>query len=410
MEPELRERRTFELERWRSVAAGVTETANSTFLGLVAIKYFQASQDVKGVLLTNTSLGMLISPIVLSVVAGRGWPAGKGVAIFSAIAALMCLLAAFPSLTLFVVCSILAYMAAAAVSPLYLAIYEGNYRMATRGQLFAKNYFLRIISNIVFAFAAGWLLEQDIRRYPIVLLAYSACFAFSSWCAAKMPTVAMGSSEGRHPLRALRHVKHDRRFRWTLLSWMLLGFANLAMFPLRTEYLANPVYKINLSTQNVALYTAVIPNIARLCFNPIWGPIFDRMNFFTLRIILNTGFMLGFLSFFTGSSHAGLITGAILFGIANAGADIVWNLWVTKIAPPEKTAEYMAVHTFLTGVRGVIAPVLAFNLTHLVPVRHIAMGCAALVVAASALLWRERKSFRPEGDTTPVAPVEPGET
>ena len=33
---------TFRWERLRSVAAGVTETANSTFLGVIAIQYFHA--------------------------------------------------------------------------------------------------------------------------------------------------------------------------------------------------------------------------------------------------------------------------------------------------------------------------------------------------------------------------------
>jgi MFS family permease len=207
--------------------------------------------------------------------------------------------------------------------------------------------------------------------------------------------VSLGTQSSRNPLTALRHVKEDRVFRWTLVSWMLLGFANLAMFPLRTEYLASDPSKhgLGLAPDQVSLYTAVIPNLARLVFNPIWGPLFDRMNFFKLRIILNTGFMLGFLSFFTGNGTLGLVIGAILFGISNAGADVVWNLWVTKIATPEKTAEYMAVHSFLTGVRGVIAPVLAFQLTTVTSIGNIAAGCSILVILASALLWKERGAF-----------------
>jgi MFS family permease len=387
------ERKTFRLERLRSIAAGITETANATFFGVIAIKYFHCSQTVKGVLLTNTSIGMLLSPVVLWWAAKRGWNTSQGIAIFSFFAAVACLVGLPDQLSLFVIGGMLSYAAAASVAPLYISLYEGNYRRETRGKLFAANYFLRILSNIGFAFAAGILLDHHLSWYPIILVCYALCFAFSGIVVSKMPQVRLEARGGRNPLTAMRHVKEDRVFRWTLVSWMLLGFANLAMFPLRTEYLANPRYGIDLTASQVALYTSVIPNIARLVFNPIWGPLFDKMNFFKLRIILNTGFMLGFLSFFTGTGVWGLVIGAILFGISNAGADVVWNLWVTKIATPDKTAEYMAVHSFLTGVRGVIAPIFAYQLTNYIGIGWIASGCAALVVMASALLWRERGSF-----------------
>jgi len=99
------------------------------------------------------------------------------------------------------------------------------------------------------------------------------------------------------------------------------------MGPLRVEYLANPRYGLKwkgelLTAGTVALLTGVIPNLARLIFNPLWGWLFDAMNFFVLRITLNIGFMLGMISFFATGSVAGLVVGAVLFGISNAGADV----------------------------------------------------------------------------------------
>ena len=57
-----------------------------------------------------------------------------------------------------------------------------------------------------------------------------------------------------------------------------------------------------------------------------------------------------------------LIIGSALFGLAMGGGAIAWSLWVTKLAPAEKTADYMSVHTFLTGFRGIIGPQVAFLL------------------------------------------------
>ncbi|MFO1498880.1 MAG: hypothetical protein U1G07_10895 [Verrucomicrobiota bacterium] len=46
--------------------------------------------------------------------------------------------------------------------------------------------------------------------------------------------------------------------------------------------------------------------------SPIWGWLFDRMNFFALRITLNIGFAIGILAFFTSTDSSGLLLGAIV--------------------------------------------------------------------------------------------------
>jgi MFS family permease len=119
--------------------------------------------------------------------------------------------------------------------------------------------------------------------------------------------------------------------------------------------------------------------------------LFDTMNFFILRITLNIGFMLGMLSFFATGSVAGLVAGAILFGISNAGADVAWSLWVTKFAPPERVADYMSVHTFFTGVRGVFAPVLGFYLVAGCAPATLGWISAGLILVGSLFLVPEIK-------------------
>jgi MFS family permease len=115
------------------------------------------------------------------------------------------------------------------------------------------------------------------------------------------------------------------------------------------------------------------------------------MNFFVLRITLNFGFMLGILSFFTTGSLLGLVVGAILFGISNAGADVAWSLWVTKFAPPDRVADYMSVHTFFTGVRGLAAPLAAFYLVSRLQPQLLGWMSIGLIVIACLFLVPEIK-------------------
>ncbi len=180
-----------------------------------------------------------------------------------------------------------------------------------------------------------------------------------------IPSLPLAVSESAHPLRAFRHVRDDALFRQLLISWMLMGFGNLITLPLRIEYLANPAHGVSLSNDQIAFVTGVVPNLARLVVTPFCGMAFDRMNFFTLRATLNVGFAVSILAFFTSNTMPGLIAGAIIFGVSVAGGDVAWSLWVTKLAPSHQVADYMSIHAMLTGVRGIIAPLVAFHaITH----------------------------------------------
>jgi MFS family permease len=161
------------------------------------------------------------------------------------------------------------------------------------------------------------------------------------------------------------------------------------MIPMRVEMLANPKYGIMLSVAEIAFLTGVVPNTARILLSPLWGWLFDRANFFVLRVVLNLGFAIGILTFFTSTDLTGLIVGAVVFGISNAGGDIAWSLWVTKFAPENRVADYMSVHTFFTGLRGVIAPITAFQLARYLELTTLGWIAAVMIALASALLLPE---------------------
>ncbi|MFM1943453.1 MAG: hypothetical protein RI897_2435, partial [Verrucomicrobiota bacterium] len=170
--------------------------------------------------------------------------------------------------------------------------------------------------------------------------------------------------------------------------------ANLMMLPMRVEYLANPKYHLALSTSEIAFLVGVVPNSARLLLSPLWGWLFDRMNFFMLRVILNLGFAIGILTFFTTDSITGLLLGATVHGISNAGGDVAWGLWVTKFAPAKRVADYMSVHTFFTGIRGVLAPLAAFHLINRLPIAYVSVLSGGLILVASLMLLPELPVFQ----------------
>lgn len=394
---------TYRLERWRAVTHGVIETAGSTFLLLIALRWFQAGALAKALVASGTSAGLLLSPVVVTWVArGRLAPSQAGSRILWAGALAFLAAAAIPHVAVFVVGGVLGMAAISAVVPLLTHMYQENYPAEQRGRLFSRSVMIRILTAAVFAKLAGVVLDGHLERFRWLLVIYGAAAAVAARLVRACPTQPIADTGGTHPLRALRYVAEDRIFRNTLFAWMLMGFANLMMLPLRVEYLGSERYGLRLPAAQIALYTAVIPNLARLVMSPVWGWLFDRMNFFALRVVLNLGFMAGILSFFTTGTPAGLIVGSVVYGISNAGGDVAWSLWVTKFSPPERVADYMSVHTFFTGIRGVLAPLAAFPLAAAVSLPTLGWFSAALIGAACLVLLPEIRGGTPIRHSIPA--------
>lgn len=403
---------TFRYEALRAVAAGVVETASTTFLVLIAVRWFEAGPLAKGLVASGAGLGYIISPIIVARVEAARVPVARAatrLALAGSVA--LALSALVPGQALFVASSLLAIALSGAMTPLLTQIYQDNYPDASRGRFFARTVMIRIGSAVLFAAGAGYVLSLDIGYFRIVLAVFAAALAFSSWCLSRVPSTPLHLSGGDHPLRAFRLVKDDRVFRTTLISWMFMGFANLMMLPLRVEYLANPRYALALRPDMIAFLTGVVPNLARLVMSPIWGWLFDRMNFFVLRMTLNVGFAVGIVSFFASDTTLGFILAAVTFGIATAGGDVAWTLWVTKVAPPQRVADYMSVHTFFTGVRGLLAPLVGFALVARYPMTTMGWFSAASIVVGSLFLVPDAMKGSPvrKGPPAPVA-AGPGET
>ena len=387
--------RTFRFERWRAVSSGIMETAATTFLLVIAVRWFHTGAIEKGLIAAGGSVGLLLSPVVVILVAKKGWQTSLASARILAVgAACFAVAAAVPMLPLFIVCSIVGMATTSMIIPLLTQMYQENYPEAERGRLFSRTVIIRIACAAIFSKVAGDALTGNLQYFRWLLLVFAIALGFASFCISRCPTQPLASDGSAHPLRGMRYVREDALFRRTLICWMCLGIGNLMMLPLRVEYLANPKYGQTISVENIALLTGVIPNVARVILSPSWGHVFDRMNFFGLRVTLNVGFAIGILTFFLSGSFTGLVVAAIVFGISNAGGDVAWSLWVTKFAPPERVADYMSVHTFLTGVRGVMAPMIAFYAIDHFSMTTMAVFTTSLIVAGSLLLVPEIR-FKP---------------
>ncbi len=383
-------RLTFRSERWRAFSYGILETAASTFLLLIAVKELHAGATAKALIAAGASVGLLLGPIMVSWVQAKAMSpsvAASRMAYFGALSFVV--MALLPFLPVYVIGSIVALTASTIIIPLITQIYQENYKASERGWMLSMSFVIRIATAAIFSELAGRALTGRLDHYRWLLLVFAGAYVLAAYWLRRIPSTPLHVSGGTHPFKALRYVKTDPLFRQTLIAWMLMGFANLMMIPLRVEYLANPKYGYALTTSQVALFVGVVPNVARLVMSPFWGWAFDRMNFFLLRLTLNIGFAIGILSFFTGKTAVGMWMGAIIFGASTAGGDVAWSLWVTKFTESERVADYMSVHTFFTGVRGLFAPLVAFHMANHFQLATIGWFSAALIGLSCLVLLPE---------------------
>lgn len=402
---EQRRDRTYRLELRRAVTAGVLETSASTFLLIIAVSYFQAGATAKALLVMGGPLGLLLSPLAVAWTRRMGWTAATGAAVASWVGCAAFLVAAiFGDLRVFVPACMVGVMSLSLGIPMLTQIYQENYPAAERGDLFSKAAMVRVLSAAVFAWLAGHWLEAHMDGYRWLMVAFSIAAGMGAMWLGKCPSKVLHGAGSANPLHGMRHVRSDRVFRWLLASWMLMGFGNLLMLPLRVEFLANPRYGVELSPAVIAMVVSMIPSLTNLVFARFWGRLFDTMNFFLLRILLNGLFVAAISAFFLVGGMGGFIAGGFFFGMAASGGNVAWSLWVTKVAKPELVADYMGVHSFLTGVRGLLAPLLGFYLIDWFQMSQLAWWSLGAIFLASLMLVPEARTLRRRRPADPVVP------
>lgn len=334
---------------------------------------------------------MLLSPLLLLVFSRTSWRSTGICAGFLFVSAAMLALAACSSsLVYFVLFITIALIAQSQQAPFMIQAYSMNYKPFNRGSRLSTSFMLTAITGSIFLYFGGHLLDANIDRWPLLFAVMVIASLGSGYAVFQIPSRAMDHFPRSNPLENLTLVKTDRVFGILLASWTLLGMATLMVAPLRIEYLANPDYGINASNERIAMLTFIIPAISQIISTRFWGRLYDRTSFIVLRNCINACFLTSILLFFT-TTHLYLIgLAAIFFGIAVGGGTLVWNLWVTKLAPADKVQAYMSVHTWTTGVRGLIAPFIGFYLLTVISPTVISLIASALICLSMLLFVTAR--------------------
>lgn len=165
-----------------------------------------------------------------------------------------------------------------------------------------------------------------------------------------------------NPMGVVRLLLEDRRFGVYQVNQFLMGMGNLMLMPLIPIILRE---RFDIDYFQGILLASALPMLITPMMIPVWSRLLDKVHIVKFRTVHSWVFVFTIVALFSATMFEQkwlLYVAAISQGSAQAGGMLAWQLGHHDFAPKERASEYMGVHVTLTGVRGLIGPVLAVTL------------------------------------------------
>jgi MFS family permease len=308
------------------------------------------------------------------------------------------------------------------------AVWRANYARNARAKVMGKIATFQAITMAV----TGLLIGLAMRHNPAAFhLLYPLAAVFGLAGAGLYSRMrmrghrALRAAERREPGGRLgavsprqlwRIVHRDRPFRLYLILMMILGFGNhMVNAPL--VIMLRDVFGYGYVV-GILITTSISMIIMPLSI-PVWARMLDRRHIVEFRAVHSWMFALVIAVLLLAVMlrlPALLWVAAVLRGVAFGGGVLGWNLGTHDFASDADASRYMGVHVTLTGVRGLIAPVLAVGLYDMLNSFHAGAGrwifaiCLGIVIIGAmgfVLLKRRMAADERVIEIAETAPREP---
>ena len=278
-------------------------------------------------------------------------------------------------------------------------VWRRTYPAETRARLTGRFFALHSIVMACTGFAAGSLLEANGSAYPLVYAFAAAvgivgALAFSGLSRGEgqanigvrqlqtsvgpqRPAGSQGSAEYQGPARPPWRDKAFRRY----LFWLSKIHCGSLMFLGPLIVLLSDQLQLPESRQ--VMVTSSIPLLLFPLAVPLWTRLFDGGCILRFQAVNGIAFAAALLLLAWGAvsgSQAWLWGGAGLLGVAYAGGSVGFHLGTNRFAPRGRTLEYMGLHAQLSGLRGLLAPLVGITLYELLETAAPGQGAWALIV------------------------------
>lgn len=232
----------------------------------------------------------------------------------------------------------------------YVEVMRGIYPNAMRGRAMA---YVRVgftaCATIMTPLFGQWL---DVWGYQILFPLAGLFGILSGLAFGQVKYEETFATTRQDWLMPLRIFARDARYRVYSIAFSLYGAGMLMISPIIPLLLVD---ELDLSNAQVG-WLGMVNSIAWMLFYIVWGRSIDRRGgLWTVKINFLLTLVVPFAFFFAQDLWL-LALAQIFIGITVAGTDLGWMNAIMQFARKEDVGHYTALHAFLVGVRGIIAP------------------------------------------------------
>ncbi|KPK77846.1 MAG: hypothetical protein AMJ79_02000 [Phycisphaerae bacterium SM23_30] len=306
---------------------------------------------------------------------------------------------------------LLAQIGMALVFTMRTAIWRANYPFRHRGKIVVLiEVCLSIGSFLVILIYTGFMdyLHLPFQAMYLIsgLCALLAAYLFSRIRLRREQIQLRAVDDNKinkvKPLAGLTVLRQNPAFRKYMTWQMLNGFSTMLIDMGVLAAIMIDVFDSNW-IEGAAALTA-IPLFVTALASLLWARYFDRRNIFTIRFYSALTYAFSRLVLVAGiycHSISIVFLSRVITGLAMGGTKLAWRLGHMQFAPPEQDSLYMGAHIGLTGLRGLLAPVIGlyfyqFESNSFGSSGMILVALSALGLAAAAFGFRK---IQPENNT-----------
>lgn len=257
----------------------------------------------------------------------------------------------------------------AGVITLRSAIWRANFPRHVRGQITGR---ITVIYSSIIAISAGLtglLMNHWPEVWRLTFPVAGVLGLVAAWRYQRM-RIRMGARLRKQELKeaserhggqlrqSLKILKRDHWYRRYMMTMFVFGSGNLMVIALLVVLLTE---QFSVSRFSQVMITTTLPLICVAVFTPIWARRLDAVHILDYRAKQAWTFVLAVGLFALASVFnviLGFWVGALALGAAFAGGKLGWNLGHNDFASDEQSTLYMGIHVTLTGLRGLLAPLI----------------------------------------------------
>lgn len=301
-------------------------------------------------------------------------------------------------LLLFTVLAVIARVAWTGILTLRAAVWRANFPRHVRGKVAARFERLASLLTALFSaligFAMDWSGDAWRMLFPVAgVCALAAAAVYRRVPVRRQRALLRAELAGRAPnARGLSFaamaavLRQNRDFRNYMAGMMVFGSGNLMVVPMLVMLVSD---HFRLRTLEQVMVTTSVPVLVMFFSVSFWAARLDRRHIISYRAIHAWNFVLMIVVFAWSAiaeAPALLWLGAVLLGSAHGGGNLGWNLGHNDFTGDADSSVYMATHVSLTGVRGLVMPIVGVGFLRYLESGQPGLGAYALLLPLTLTL------------------------